>query len=263
MPPNTSLLDLVTRGAVVVFIGSHPDDETVVGSLLAYIADRANDVWVVSLTRGEAGWNLDKEDRSRTLTAVREVEFAEAVSILKAKPVLFDYVNGVSKAHPEGLAVAEAEDPAMLRWDTKGDHAQTPDGVYARWTRDAGDPADKIATFLRQKNADVVVTLEPERGFTDHPEHIATAHATLRAVRASSRSMALYYAYPNDAKGVDGERIPVERLNAQGGKDYARIAVQSWSCYRSQFRVSAPPPAVPSSPDVQAHLLMRVQRVQP
>lgn len=256
---SASFLDLVTPGSVVAFIGAHPDDETVVGSLLAFCADRAKDVWVVSLTRGAAGWNLDKEDRSRTLNDIRTDEFAEALAILNAKPVMFDYVNGVSMAHPDGLAVAEPEAPAIERWNTKGDHAQTPEDVYARWTREGGDPALQIATLLGNKKPDVVVALEPETGFTHHPEHIATTRAALKAVRSLSRKTALYYTYPNDAEGVDGERIALRRLNELGGKDYARIAVRSWCCYKSQFRVSDPPPTAPSSPDVKEHLLKRVE----
>jgi LmbE family N-acetylglucosaminyl deacetylase len=255
---SAGFLDLVTPGCVVAFIGAHPDDETVVGSLLAFCAEHAREVWVVALTRGEAGWNLDKEDRTRTLAAIREVELAEALAVLKAKPILFDYVNGVSKNHPDGLAVAEPEGPAIERWNTKGDHAQTPDDVYARWTREAGDPAIEIAAFLADKKPDVVLALEPDTGFTRHPEHIATTRAALKALRSVSHETALYYTYPNDAEGVGGERIAVERLNELGGKDYARIAVRSWCCYRSQFRVAEPPPAVPSSPNIKEHLLKRV-----
>ena len=43
------------REDVVVFVGAHPDDETLAGPLLAYCADHCRELVVASLTKGESG----------------------------------------------------------------------------------------------------------------------------------------------------------------------------------------------------------------
>ncbi|MFW6154721.1 MAG: hypothetical protein ACOC95_05845 [Planctomycetota bacterium] len=60
-------LERVAAEDGVVFVGAHPDDETLVGPLLAWCADHCRDLVVASLTRGQSGWNLGPADLMRTL----------------------------------------------------------------------------------------------------------------------------------------------------------------------------------------------------
>ena len=165
-----SILDRLHEDSVVVFVGAHPDDETLVGPFLAFCADRCREVVVVSLTPGEAGWNLHKEDLTQTLAEVRRKEYADAAKVLGCTPVVFDYVNGASRAHPQGWAVLELKPAAVQRWRTQGDKEQTADSAYARWTAERGAPAERLRQLFQDKRATVVIALEPEKGFTLSPE---------------------------------------------------------------------------------------------
>jgi LmbE family N-acetylglucosaminyl deacetylase len=257
---HAPFLDRLDGNAVIVFVGAHPDDETLVGPLLAYAADRGKEVIVVCLTPGESGWNLDKEDLTRTLAQVRQAEFQAAMSALGATAVMWDYVNGLSKAHPRGLAVLELEQPALARWKTDGTRNETPPDILARWTGTNGDPARRLADYFRQKQPAAVITFDPETGFTRHREHMAVSLAVLDAVAEYNRSAApkaaLYYTLPAviGAEGV--QSILVDDLTKAGPRDYDRVAQESFGCYRSQYRL--PPPAgAPAEPSQQRQIILQ------
>lgn len=247
----TPFLDRLDADAVVVFVGAHPDDETLIGPLLAYAADHAKEAVVVSLTPGEGGWNLDKEDMTRTLAQVRQAEFQAALAVLGATPVLLDYVNGLSKAHPQGLAVSETEQPALARWRSDGSRDETPQAMLARWTKEDGDPAARLADLFRRKQPAAVITFDPQTGFTKHGEHKAASMAVLDAVgeynRSAVRKAALYYALPSVIKAEGVHSILVEDLTKAGPRDYERVARESADCYKSQFR-PRPPATAPAEP---------------
>lgn len=236
---GASILDRFKKDAVVVFIGAHPDDETTIGPLLACAADRCREVVVVSLTRGDGGWNLSKEDLTQTLTQVRDKEFTAAAKILGCTAVTYGYVNGESLAHPQGLAVLELEDAAWQRWQTQGDKGKTAEWAYPRWTAQDGDPADKLLDLLRRTRPTVVIALEPGRGFTNHPEHVTATMATLKAVRAYNRDAdakaVLYYAHNPKDEVAGAERIATADLAARADRDCLQVANESWACYESQF----------------------------
>jgi len=235
-------IDGLREEDVVVFVGAHPDDETLVGPLLAYCADRCRELVVVSLTKGESGWNLGKEDLTQTLAQVRAKEFDSAVRTLGGTAVTFDYVNGRSRAHPEGLAVLDLKDAAHRRWKAPGGRDTTAEAVYERWTEEDGDPAGKLADFLREKKATLVIALEPEKGVTNHLEHVAATRAVIAAVkqcnRQGGRKLCLYYVVdPSDAPQA-AEHIATSDLSAAGGKDgkdYGGIAQKTKAFYVSQF----------------------------
>ena len=131
------LIDCLQKETVLMFVGAHPDDETTVSPLLAYAADTCRESVAVSITRGEAGWNLNRDYGNRTLADVRTEEFTRAMAVLNCTPLLLDYINGASQAHPDGLAIADPKEQAVERWKTKGDSEQTVEAAYQRWT---GEP---------------------------------------------------------------------------------------------------------------------------
>jgi LmbE family N-acetylglucosaminyl deacetylase len=241
---QTSIMEQLDRDAVIVFVGAHPDDETLIGPLLAYAADHCKEAVAVSVTKGESGWNLYKEDLTQTLAQVRQKEFLSAMSILKVTPVMLSYINGLTTAHPEGLAVLDPEAAALKRWKAGGAHDPTPESACARWTREGGDPAEKLAALFRQKPPTVVVTFDPETGYTRHVEHKAVSMVTLKGVqeynRSAGRKVALYYTVPSSTKADNLQVVCVEDLTTTGPRDYARVARESGGCYRSQFRPRTP-----------------------
>jgi LmbE family N-acetylglucosaminyl deacetylase len=234
------LIKRLAKKDVVVFVGAHPDDETLVGPVLAFCADQCRELVVVSLTKGESGWNLAKEDLTQTLAQVRWKEFVSAVRTLGGTPIAFDYVNGTSKAHPEGLAVLDLEETAVARWRAPGGREQTADAIYERWTGEAGDPAGELARLFREKDATIVIALEPEHGVTNHLEHVAATRAVIAAVRECSRQredgLLLYYVVRPSEAPERAEHIATSELNAAGGKDYGQIAHESRAFYVSQYR---------------------------
>jgi LmbE family N-acetylglucosaminyl deacetylase len=245
MNDGGSFLDNVSRDAVIVFVGAHPDDETTLSPLLAYCARRCREVVVVSLTRGQAGCNLGRADLTRTLAEVRTAELAAATQILGCTSLTYEYINGLSTAHPGGLAVLEPLDAARARWQAIDHNGQTPTMHYDRWTAEAGDPAERLLGLLRDKRPAAVIALEIENGFTDHPEHITATLAARNALaaynRQARRPAALYYAYPNDRPVEGAETITTEQLNRLGAEDYGAIAWQAWRCYESQYGLNDGP----------------------
>jgi len=224
---------------VLVFVGAHPDDETLAGPLLAYCADRCRELVVVSLTKGESGWNLGKEDLTQTLAQVRAKEFESAVRTLGGTAVTFDYVNGRSRAHPQGLAVLELKDAGHRRWTAPGGRDTTAEAIYERWTEEDGDPAVKLADFLRERKASLVIALEPEKGVTNHLEHVAATRAVIAAVGQCNRQggpkLCLHYVVGASDAPEAAERIATSDLSAAGGRDYGRIAQKAKAFYVSQF----------------------------
>jgi LmbE family N-acetylglucosaminyl deacetylase len=107
--------------------------------------------------------------------------------------------------------------------------------------------------------------MEPEKGFTNHPEHIATARAVLKAVRECNGKIpgkiALYYTYPSKTEGFKAERISMKDLGSRNGRDYSRIGLESWACYRSQFRIPEKLERGLNALDTGIHLLRRVDTV--
>jgi LmbE family N-acetylglucosaminyl deacetylase len=235
-----SILDRFQPDAVAIFVGSHADDEHTVGALLAFAADRCREVIVVSLTRGESGWNLHREDLTRTLAEVRRQEFESAVRTLGCVPLMFDYINGTSKAHPQGLAVQEYEDAALARWRAvRGRTDHSPEGIIQRWTRETGDPAARLVRLFREKEPSLVIADEPAKGYSNHPEHQATGRLTLQALaeynRTARRKASLYWSHCPADTVPTAERITTESLSQLGGQEYRRIADQSQDFYESQY----------------------------
>ena len=236
---TTDFFNVVSSHSAIMFVGAHPDDEQVIGPLLAYCADTCRDVVVVLLTRGQSGWNLAAADNNRTLAQVRERELARATRILGCVPVTLDYVNGVSRAHPGGLAVHDPAEQAVNRWEAHHKKQIAPAMHYEQWTSEAGDPAEALLALYRTKRPTALIAFEPENGFTGHPEHIAATMAAERALETYNRQavpgVPLYYAWPND-EPVDGaQTITAADLEKRGGRDYRPVAWESWNCYESQY----------------------------
>lgn len=130
----------------VVAVLSHPDDENWVAGFLDDAGHRPDvKAHLITATRGEkgiAGFGVS----SAELAEIREAEV---------------------RAHGAALGLVEQE-----VWHY-GDSAL------------AAVPEDQLVQRIAQKlfalRADVVLTFEPESGFTAHPDHLRIGHATRRA----------------------------------------------------------------------------------
>jgi LmbE family N-acetylglucosaminyl deacetylase len=65
--------------------------------------------------------------------------------------------------------------------------------IAKRW-KSEGDPADRIADLIRRFEPTVLLTFDPDHGFTGHPEHQLTSRFATEAVRRA-------------AKGADAHRV--------------------------------------------------------
>jgi len=167
------------------------------------------------------------------------MEFRASVGAFGGLPIMLDYVNGTSRAHPGGLAVLDPDPQAQARW--RAAVSQTPDEICARWTNQTGDPVVALLALLRHKRPSIVITLDLEGGYTGHVEHVATARATVEAVRAYNADRepkaVLYCACDWTDASKDGEHILTSDLNRLGGKDYVALAEECRAFYESQFGV--------------------------
>jgi LmbE family N-acetylglucosaminyl deacetylase len=231
----------LNENSVIMFVGAHPDDESLVGPLLAFSADKCKKVCVVSATKGESGRNLYQEDLTRTLAEVRAEEFKDALSILNCEPIFLNYINGISQSHPQGLAILDLEQSSYARWRTKGDNKESMEQAWYRWTQADGDPANKILSLFEDKRPDIVLTFDPSGWSTSfHREHRLVNKATTKAVQeynkqSKDHNISLFYFYykKNEAKNI--HVIKTSDLNYVGKKDYLKLSNTSKSCYESQY----------------------------
>lgn len=146
----------MTGGLLV--ITAHPDDEVLIaGGLLAACAEAGIPTGVVCLTRGENGPILNRALATpRTLAHVRTQELHAACAEL-----------GV------GFVKCYRREDGNLRWT------------------DRSAVAAQLARVIDQRRPKVTVTFG-EEGLYWHPDHIATAQITARAVARATHRCALY-----------------------------------------------------------------------
>lgn len=128
---------------------AHPDDESLgmAGTLAKYAAEGVA-VHLITATRGERGWPMERGDYPgpAALGRRREDELRKAAAILGIREVAFlDYMDGDLDQAPVAEAIA------------------------------------RIVRHLRQARPQVVVTFSPD-GAYGHPDHIAISQFTQAAV---------------------------------------------------------------------------------
>ena len=155
--PNWSLQELVERGASVMFVGAHPDDESVAGAFLAMTCKcLGNPCHMVVLTRGEGG-TCYAPPCLPDMGTVRTLEMEEAARRYGSGLELHTFTNFPNPVPP-------------------------PEDVLEHWYGE-GDPTAVIAEAIRTFRPDVVITFDPSVGFTGHPEHRLTGDLVPEAIR--------------------------------------------------------------------------------
>jgi N-acetylglucosamine malate deacetylase 2 len=140
----------------VVGVFSHPDDEVFgPGGTLALFAKEGRDVYIISVTNGEAGQNSLTDGRD--LGEVRREELKASAKILGVKEVFF--LN-----YPDG---------------------KLSNSVYH-------EIAEKISTILEKLDPEIVLTME-QRGITGHLDHIAVSFITTYIFEKHPQIAELWY----------------------------------------------------------------------
>ena len=150
----------------VLFVGAHPDDEIMVGGILAALSAHGAHTTVVCATDGRGGEDggvpeaAEPEARAR----VREAELRCSVRALGVHElILFGY-----------------EDPAI-----------GPNEELYPYTDDEETLVTRIVDVIRQTGANVVLTHGSD-GEYGHPAHVQTHRAVLRAVQEHAPHVLLY-----------------------------------------------------------------------
>jgi LmbE family N-acetylglucosaminyl deacetylase len=145
--------------ATLVFFHAHPDDEAIAtGGTMAAMAADGHRVILVTATRGELG-----EVPEGFLSPGETLEQRRAVELSKACEIL-----GVARHEFLGYG-----DSGMDGEDTNND----PNSF---WQADVEEAAKRLATLLRQENAEVLTAYD-EHGNYGHPDHIQVHRVGLRA----------------------------------------------------------------------------------
>ena len=155
--PKESVDDIINQGARVMWIGAHPDDEVLVGAILAWSSlVKKNPLYMLVLNHGDGGECLLPEGCRPDLATVRGEEMKKVAALYNAT-LQHEYYYNCSlpvESFPKRHEIAEI-------WKKKK------------------DPALVCAKAIREFRPDLLLTFHPINGATGHPEHqIASRFAT-------------------------------------------------------------------------------------
>lgn len=161
-----SLEEALAAGASILWVGAHPDDESLPGSLLfKACAVLGNACRLLVLTHGEAGTcYLNDGCFSDDIAEVRTAEMIDAAECYSAELQFLQFPNTALK---EIVPIEEA------------------------WAA-VGDPVESVALAVREFRPDFVFTFHPDNGFTGHKEHRVTGRVVEDAlVQARDKDLPL------------------------------------------------------------------------
>jgi LmbE family N-acetylglucosaminyl deacetylase len=154
--------DPLPAGKTILWVGAHPDDETLVGAaIVRSCQELGNDCRFTLLTHGGGGSCYLIGGCKPDLATVRTNEMTEAAACYGGALDWGDFTNYPAKEH------------------------ESPDEVIAAWQA-VGDPTLKIARSIREFRPDAVVTFHPSNGFTGHVEHRAAASLVAPAIEMAA-----------------------------------------------------------------------------
>ncbi|MCK6547072.1 PIG-L family deacetylase [Myxococcota bacterium] len=160
-PIETLLAD---PGARVLWVGAHPDDEALAGPILARACiGLGRPCKLLVLTHGDGGRCPFPVGCYPDLGSVRHGELSK-----------------VARAFG-----AELEHHRL--WNAPLPESSFPKrAVIARRWMEATDPGALVARAIRAFRPTIVLTFEPHRGFTNHPEHQLASRYAMEGVRRAA-----------------------------------------------------------------------------
>jgi LmbE family N-acetylglucosaminyl deacetylase len=164
-PGVTPLDKLLEQGARLMWVGAHPDDESLISAIAAKAGPKlGNPLYFLVLTHGDGGECLLPGGCLPDLATVRGKEMAKVAELYRAELQHEFYWNAPLpvESFPKRHLIAK------------------------RWVNEEGDPTILIAKAIRRFRPDALVTFAPIHGFTGHPEHQLASRFTTAAVRAAS-----------------------------------------------------------------------------
>ncbi len=208
------------KGARVLWVGAHPDDESLAGALLARACVGENrPCYFLVMTHGEGGECLLRDGCRPDLGTLRGEEMKLAA----------------------GAYGAQLEHHRFFNAPLPTESFPSIEELAKRW-RAKGDPVGLVAGAIDRFKPTIVLTFDPEGGFTGHPEHKLTARFTLEAIkRAKHRVDAVYFFlnhyWPYRMTGAADPSEPTDIVDAHiscGSKPCLDLAHQASRAHRSQ-----------------------------
>ena len=224
LPQGTLGSALAEEEARVLWVGAHPDDEALVGPILAHACrGLGRRCRLLVLTHGDGGECLLWPNCHPTLAAVRGQELAEVARRFHAELEHHTYWN------------------APLPWESFPRREE----IAARWIA-AGDPAEVVAKAIDTLRPTVLLTFDAERGFTGHPEHqLAARFAMAGAARATWKVPHVYQAlnhfWLTRMLGTSDPGMPTESFDTHvacgsPGRACLDVALRISEAHRTQAR---------------------------
>jgi len=160
-PPVEKML---TEQPRVMFVGAHPDDESLAGAILAKACvELKNPCHFLVFTRGEGGeCDLDGGCQPN-LATVRLAEMQDSAKRYNATLEIYEFPNA-----PLPVSSFPTRQEVEKLWMQKGD----PVGIVAR--------------AIRRFKPTIIITFDPDNGFTGHPEHQAVSRFVLAGARLAN-----------------------------------------------------------------------------
>ncbi len=185
----------------ILCVAAHPDDEAFgpAGTIARYSAAGVP-VDLLTLTRGQRGTQSAFADSAEALGLLREYETRASALVLGVRELtILDYMDGEL------------------------------DKI------DLDELADHITRSVESGDIDTVITMGP-MGITNHADHIAAHHATMRAVERSGRELRVFYQAVGSefakAMNVTGpEAEPTHEIDISA---YFETKLASLACHSSQ-----------------------------
>jgi LmbE family N-acetylglucosaminyl deacetylase len=163
-PPPPPVDAFLAKGARVMWIAAHPDDECFVGALLARASIfHGNPVSMLVLTHGDGGECGLKQGCKPDLATVRGQEMRAVAARYRATLQLERFWNAP-------LPVESF--PRRHK-------------IYDIW-RKQQDPVLVVAGAIRQFRPDLVLTFSPVVGATGHPEHQLASRVATAGIRQAA-----------------------------------------------------------------------------
>ncbi|MGC8928171.1 MAG: PIG-L family deacetylase [Myxococcota bacterium] len=153
-------------GARVMWIAAHPDDESMVGALLLRSSlYYKNPLYFLVLTHGDGGECCIKGGCHPDLKTVRGEELKKVAKAYNAE-LQHEYLFNA---------------PLPME-------SFPPRHIIARKWREEKDPIYIVAEAIRRFKPDIVITFDPYRGFTGHPEHQLASRFAIAGIIAAADS---------------------------------------------------------------------------
>ncbi|MEI6229374.1 MAG: PIG-L family deacetylase [Actinomycetes bacterium] len=165
----------LSSARTLVFFHAHPDDEAfLTAGTMARATKEGQRVVLVVATDGAAG--LASQNLSDSLASIRAAELDESACIL-----------GVHRTIRLGFADSGLH----------GDEEQQDGGAMPLCRASIEEVAEKLAEILREENADVLITYDPNGGY-GHPDHVRVHDVSVRAAEIADTPYVFEATAPRD-----------------------------------------------------------------